>query len=49
MNIGPLSKDFDVIVPDTHGYEDSERPPLDQVEPFHVNQVVDIGHICLTI
>ena len=26
-NIGPLAKDFDVIVPDMRGYGDSEKPP----------------------
>jgi pimeloyl-ACP methyl ester carboxylesterase len=41
MNIGPLAKDFDVIVPDMRGYGDSEKPPLDQVELFHMNYVVD--------
>jgi pimeloyl-ACP methyl ester carboxylesterase len=41
MNFGPLFGDFDVIVPDLRGYGDSEKPPLDQVELFHVNQVVD--------
>ncbi len=41
MNIGPLSKDFDVIVPDMRGYGDSEKPPLNQIGLFHINHVVD--------
>jgi pimeloyl-ACP methyl ester carboxylesterase len=41
MNIGPLAKDFDVIVPDMRGYGDSEKPPLDQIELFHVDHVID--------
>jgi pimeloyl-ACP methyl ester carboxylesterase len=41
LNIGPLAKDFDVIVPDMRGYGDSEKPPLDQPKLFGVDHVVD--------
>ena len=40
-NIGPLAKDFDVIVPDMRGYGDSEKPPLDQPKLFSPDYVVD--------
>jgi pimeloyl-ACP methyl ester carboxylesterase len=41
LNIGPLAKNFDVIVPDMRGYGDSEKPPLDQPKLFGVDHVVD--------
>src|SRR3569833_1484319 len=41
LNIGPLAKNFDVIVPDMRGYGDSEKPPLDQPKLFGVDYVVD--------
>jgi pimeloyl-ACP methyl ester carboxylesterase len=41
LNIGPLAKSFDVIVPDMRGYGDSEKPPLDQPRLFGVDHVVD--------
>jgi hypothetical protein len=41
LNIGPLAKDFDVIVPDMRGYGDSEKPPLDKPRLFGVDNVVD--------
>ena len=40
-NIGPLSQNFDVIVPDMRGYGDSEKPPLDQPKLFGVDYVVE--------
>jgi len=41
MNIGPLAENFDVIVPDMRGYGESEKPPLDQIQLFHIDRVVD--------
>src|ERR1700722_4181051 len=41
LNIGPLAKNFDVIVPDMRGYGDSEKPPLDQPKLFGVDHAVD--------
>jgi alpha/beta hydrolase fold len=41
LNIGPLAKDFDVIVPDMRGYGDSEKPPLDQPKLFSPDYVVE--------
>jgi len=41
LNIGPLAKNFDVIVPDMRGYGDSEKPPLDQPKLFGVDHVGD--------
>ena len=41
LNIGPLARSFDVIVPDMRGYGDSEKPPLDQPRLFGVDHVVD--------
>lgn len=41
MNIGPLAESFDVIVPDMRGYGDSEKPPLDKIELYHLDLVVE--------
>jgi pimeloyl-ACP methyl ester carboxylesterase len=41
MNISPLAENFDVIVPDMRGHGDSEKLPLNQIELFHINHVVD--------
>lgn len=39
-NIGPLAEGHDVVVPDMRGFGDSEKPPLDSVELFHMNRAV---------
>ena len=39
--IGPLAEDFDVIVPDMRGFGDSEKPPLDRPDLFHMNHAVE--------
>lgn len=39
--IGPLAKHFDVIVPDLRGYGESEKPPLDQIDLYHLDLAVE--------
>lgn len=40
-NIGPLAHDFDVIVPDMRGFGDSEKPPLDRSDLYHMDHAVE--------
>lgn len=40
-NIGPLARDFDVIVPDMRGFGQSEKPDLTRIDRFHLDLVVE--------
>ena len=40
-NIGPLAEHFDVIAPDMRGFGDSTKPPLDRVELYSTEHVID--------
>lgn len=40
-NIGELATTFDVVAADMRGFGDSEKPPLEQIDLFHVDRVVD--------
>ena len=40
-NIGPLAEHFDVIAPDMRGFGDSTKPPLDRVDLYSMERVVE--------
>lgn len=40
-NSGPLSRDFDVIVPDMRGFGDSDKPPFERIDLYHMDHVVE--------
>ena len=37
--IGALAEEFDVIAPDMRGYGDSEKPDLNDLSKYHLNEV----------
>jgi len=40
-NIGALAAHHDVIVPDMRGFGDSEKPPLERIDLYHVNRALE--------
>ena len=46
-NIGPLARDFDVIVPDMRGFGESDKPPFDQIDLYHMDRAVEDTRILL--
>ena len=39
--IGPLAENYDVIVPDLRGYGDSEKPDLNDISQYSLEQGID--------
>jgi pimeloyl-ACP methyl ester carboxylesterase len=40
-NIGELARDFDVIVPDMRGFGESDKPPFERIDLYHMDHAVE--------